>query len=86
MQLRPLAQLIFTRRRAVACEACGGPFTCGAKLTGCWCSAIKVSEETRAELKSRYRDCLCRNCLEKFSAATDQPRSEELRLTVDNAD
>jgi hypothetical protein len=50
-----------------SCEACGGDFTCGATLTGCWCSEIKLSDETRAKLKSRFRGCLCRKCLEGFA-------------------
>lgn len=54
-------------REPSVCEACGGPFTCGAKLSGCWCSEIKLSDETRAELKSRYKSCLCRECLEKVA-------------------
>jgi hypothetical protein len=26
-----------------------------------------LTDEARAELKTRYRDCLCRNCLEQIS-------------------
>jgi hypothetical protein len=54
-------------REPSVCEACGESFTCGAKLSGCWCSEIKLSDEIRAELKSRYRSCLCRACLERLS-------------------
>ena len=49
------------------CEACGEMFTCGATLAGCWCAEIKLSEATRAELRSRYQSCLCRSCLESFA-------------------
>ncbi|HKP35555.1 MAG TPA: cysteine-rich CWC family protein [Pyrinomonadaceae bacterium] len=49
------------------CEACGNEFLCGASLRGCWCSEIKLSDATRADLKSQYRDCLCRECLERMS-------------------
>lgn len=77
MKLSSITQILTGRRAEIACEACGSPFSCGAKLTGCWCTAINLSEETRTELKSRYRDCLCRQCLEKFSASTHLP--------VDNA-
>ena len=67
MNLGQLAQLITGGGGAPAtCEACGNPFTCGAKLSGCWCSEIKLSDETRAELKTSYRNCLCRECLEKM--------------------
>ena len=68
MKLTKLLAFFSTRYREPAvCDACGGPFTCGAKLSGCWCSAIKLSEETRAELKGRYPNCLCRECLEQIA-------------------
>ena len=70
MKLRHLLGLFSLRHREpAACEACGGPFTCGAKLSGCWCSAISLSDETRAQLKARYRNCLCRECLGKAAAS-----------------
>lgn len=50
-----------------ACEACGTQFTCGAKLAGCWCSELKLSDEVRAALRERYEHCLCRACLERFA-------------------
>ncbi|PYS21620.1 MAG: hypothetical protein DMF72_16820 [Acidobacteria bacterium] len=49
------------------CEACGNEFSCGASLRGCWCSEITLSDEARAELKSSYRNCLCRSCLERLA-------------------
>jgi len=52
--------------RRQVCEACGNEFSCGASLRGCWCGEIALSGETRADLKSRYRDCLCRDCLNSF--------------------
>jgi hypothetical protein len=55
-----------TRERV--CESCGSEFSCGASLRGCWCSEIKLSDETRAELQGLYRDCLCPACLETVSA------------------
>jgi len=61
---------IFSSQKGVAetCEACGEKFLCGAALEGCWCSDVKLSEAARAELKARYKGCLCRTCLEKFAA------------------
>lgn len=71
-QIRRLAAAISPRLAgAVACEACGKDFSCGASLRGCWCSEVELSDETRAELKARYRDCLCRECLERLSAAAE---------------
>lgn len=65
MKLRTLAGLFSERwREPSTCEACGQAFQCGAKLTGCWCAAIELSEETRAALRAKYRGCLCKECLE----------------------
>lgn len=55
--------------RQLTCECCGDTFTCGASLKGCWCAEIQLTDEVRAELRSRYSDCLCRNCLEKFAGS-----------------
>lgn len=51
------------------CEACGQPFVCGASLKGCWCVQIKLSPEVRQQLRARYRDCLCQECLKHFAEA-----------------
>lgn len=51
-------------REPSTCEACGQPFTCGATLAGCWCTEIALSDDVRADLRRRYRTCLCRPCLE----------------------
>lgn len=45
------------------CAACGAKFSCGAALAECWCSQIPLSDEARAELRARYRECLCSECL-----------------------
>jgi hypothetical protein len=52
------------------CEACGGEFTCGATLGGCWCQEIEVPAEAREALRERYSKCLCRACLERAAAET----------------
>jgi hypothetical protein len=54
---------------ASACEACGGEFECGAQLSSCWCSEVKLDDATRAELRARFRRCLCRACLEGYAAS-----------------
>jgi len=53
--------------RQKICEACGNEFSCGASLRGCWCSEIDLNDETRVDLKTQYRDCLCRDCLSSVS-------------------
>jgi hypothetical protein len=68
MGLRQLAGIVLPQLpEPSTCEACGETFVCGATLTGCWCSEIKLSEAIRAQLRSRYNRCLCRACLESFA-------------------
>ena len=68
MKLRTLVAYLSPRwREPEACEACGQPFVCGATLAGCWCTEIKLSETTRAEMRAQYQRCLCRACLEGFA-------------------
>lgn len=50
------------------CEACNQEFVCGASLMGCWCSEITLSKSTLTELRSKYKHCLCKDCLEKLSS------------------
>jgi len=57
-------------KEPVACEACGGEFTCGATLTGCWCSEVTLTDDARAQLRQQYKKCLCRACLERQAAAS----------------
>ena len=67
--LNNLAALVSpSSREPSACESCGAEFACGATLAGCWCGEVKLSDETRAELRARFRGCLCRACLERFEA------------------
>jgi len=66
--LRKLAVLMSPRlSRELVCESCGNSFTCGASLSGCWCGEIKLTGEARTALRERYRDCLCRECLERLA-------------------
>ena len=68
-RMLPEVARFFSRvlKKPSVCEACGNVFTCGAGLAGCWCSEVKLNEEMLTELRSRYRDCLCRSCLEQFA-------------------
>jgi hypothetical protein len=61
------------------CEACGKEFGCGASLAGCWCSDVKLSDAARAELGTRYKRCLCPNCLEQI-ASGERNKDEEQTL------
>ena len=55
--------------RDLKCECCGKDFVCGMSLKGCWCAEIKLDDETRSELRSKYKECLCKDCLEKLKSA-----------------
>jgi hypothetical protein len=57
-----------TLSRERVCESCGKEFSCGASLRGCWCGEINLSDASRSELQRLYKDCLCRECLEKLAA------------------
>jgi hypothetical protein len=73
MALRRIAGFFIpSLRQPINCEACGKDFVCGAGLTGCWCMEIKLETQTRTKMRQQFRDCLCRNCLERFAnQATD---------------
>ncbi len=45
------------------CESCGAKFGCGAKLDGCWCAEVDVPPPVAADLKAKFKDCLCPKCL-----------------------
>ena len=45
------------------CDACGTNFPCFTPLGPCWCEDVKLSREMLADLRARYQDCLCPDCL-----------------------
>ena len=49
------------------CESCGKQFGCGAKLDGCWCADVIISDESATDLKAKFSDCLCPVCLAKVA-------------------
>ena len=76
--LKTFAGFISPRWREPAqCEACGDEFTCGASLAGCWCSEVRLNQETRDELRSRYSGCLCRKCLDTAAGNTSRMVEKE---------
>lgn len=54
------------------CESCGEEYICGATVKGCWCMKLDVSDEARAEMKAKYKKCLCPNCLEAYSSGSKE--------------
>ena len=60
-----LTKVLPVIKRPQQCPACGEAFACEIGLQGCWCSDVKVSASTLETLRSKYKGCLCRSCLEK---------------------
>lgn len=50
------------------CPRCGAPFVCHHENPAiCQCAGIVLTENARAYLRTHYRDCLCRKCLEEIA-------------------
>jgi hypothetical protein len=60
------------------CESCGEPFGCGAQSSGCWCAQVKLTEEMRNQLRERFKNCLCRACLERFARGGEPVGPEKI--------
>jgi hypothetical protein len=59
-----LSRPIVKRQRK--CEGCGNEFQCEIGLKGCWCTEIKLTDEQRADMKEKFSDCLCKDCLTSY--------------------
>ena len=72
--VKTLSELIHPESRPDRiCESCKNPFHCGASLKGCWCLKVELREGARKELRSTFKDCLCPECLERFSVREGNP-------------
>jgi hypothetical protein len=50
------------------CPRCGGPFHCGAAdPEPCACTTVTLDAATLAELRARFRGCLCLACLRELA-------------------
>lgn len=72
MKLRERLNKLVLLRKLNNCENCRNDFSCEIGLKGCWCSEIKISDETREYLRQKYKSCLCRTCLETIEAEVSQ--------------
>lgn len=51
-----------------ACPRCGAPFVCRPDNPSiCQCAGVVLNENARAYLRTHYKDCLCRRCLEEIA-------------------
>ena len=57
------------KQNPAVCESCGERFSCGANSENCWCFDLNLTEQDLEQLEANFKSCLCRNCLEKVSAA-----------------
>ena len=48
------------------CPRCGASFVC-THDEFCQCVGITLNENARAYLRTHYKDCLCRQCLEEIN-------------------
>ena len=48
------------------CSRCGESFSC-MQENGCWCASLRLESAILAELRARYTDCLCEDCLRKLA-------------------
>jgi hypothetical protein len=49
------------------CSSCKAEFGCGAKLDGCWCTEVKLTDWQADLIKAKFDDCLCPACLATFA-------------------
>lgn len=78
--LKRIGVMLPVLRKTQACEACGESFACEISLgKGCWCGEVRLSDETRQELRANYRNCLCRTCLEKAEAKNSKSEAQSER-------
>jgi len=61
--------------RETTCPRCNGPFACGVgadRATPCFCVAYALRAERLAELRARWSDCLCADCLATLAQDPEQ--------------
>ena len=59
------------------CPRCGAAFVCTHDAL-CQCVGVSLNERARAYLRTHYKDCLCRECLEHVSKTfSAQEESED---------
>jgi hypothetical protein len=50
------------------CRNCNNTFECNMEnITECHCYSVKISEENKQLIVSKFDDCLCNNCLNLFN-------------------
>ena len=61
--------------RATTCPRCGAAFACGAaadRATPCFCVSYALGAERLAQLRAKWSDCLCADCLAALANDPEQ--------------
>jgi hypothetical protein len=61
--------------RTTTCPRCGEPFACGVgadRATPCFCVSVALGADRLAELRARWSDCLCADCLATLAKHPEQ--------------
>lgn len=65
------------------CESCGRKFSCGGESSSpCWCFNLPVAQD----IPERFSDCLCEECLMKYSGESSQEVLVEGVDFINNSD
>jgi len=64
--------MILTPANTKNCPACGNPFTCSGD-DDCWCENVRINKKELLIVMSKYKDCLCPDCLGKYSETAVDP-------------
>jgi hypothetical protein len=55
-------------QRQLICESCGASFSCYPwPGSNCWCGSVTISGEALADLKAKFGQCICPECLAKYA-------------------
>jgi Cysteine-rich CWC len=71
-----MTQALEPGHRATTCPRRGGPFACGVgadRATPCFCMSIRLGVERLAELRAKWSDCLCADCLAVLADDPETP-------------
>ena len=59
-------------QRQLVCESCGATFSCcPVPEGGCWCADVCIAEAARRQLREKFNECICRDCLLKHFGSED---------------
>lgn len=51
-----------------SCPVCNKTFHCNAAdIINCECYSIKLTDEAKKHIAATYKDCLCKDCLNKIN-------------------